>query len=223
MEEVLKVFSVYNGSGIDGKGLRCVVFLHGCNLRCPFCHNPECFTSDKFQSITVPELLTKIKRYSSYIKNGGVTVSGGEPFLQAEAVASLFISLKQNNIHTLVETNGTLFDKKLIDVCDSFIVDVKNYENIFPSTLEFIDYLKKTGKEFQLTNVLVPNLNDGEQHLLTLAKALKQNVKFLPFKKLCEEKYNNLNIPFAYSYLKEATKDDVLRAEKIFNAFLEKI
>ena len=84
-----RIDSIYNGSAVDGKGLRCVVFFTGCNMRCGFCHNPETWT-EKGMEISLSDLVAKIMRYKSYIKNGGVTLSGGEPFLQADFANNLF-------------------------------------------------------------------------------------------------------------------------------------
>ena len=100
-----RIDSIYNGSAVDGKGLRCVIFFTGCNMRCGFCHNPETWT-EKGNEITLSELVARIKRYKSYIKNGGVTLSGGEPFLQADFCKELIKALHQESISVIIETNG---------------------------------------------------------------------------------------------------------------------
>ena len=88
-----RIQSVYAGSGVDGKGLRVVVFFYGCNLRCPFCHNPETLYGDRFKVFSDEEVVAQIKKYKSYIKRGGVTLSGGEPFCQAEFAKSIIKKL----------------------------------------------------------------------------------------------------------------------------------
>ena len=109
--------SVYCGSGVDGKGLRCVVFFSGCNLRCPFCHNPETLYKQGIRT-GVGELLEKLKRYRAYFRRGGVTLSGGEPFLQKEFCLALLRALKAENIHVCAETNGHIADGDFIAACD---------------------------------------------------------------------------------------------------------
>ena len=120
-----RIDSVYNGSAVDGKGLRCVVFFTGCNMRCGFCHNPETWT-EKGNEIELTELVRKIKRYKNYIQNGGVTLSGGEPFLQAEFCTALVNALHVEGISSIVETNGLIADEDLINACDGIRLDLKN-------------------------------------------------------------------------------------------------
>ena len=113
--------SVYCGSGVDGQGLRCVVFFSGCNLRCPFCHNPE--TLFKAGETTEADaLLQKLKRYKPYFRRGGVTLSGGEPFLQADFFLELAGKLRAAGIRVCAETNGHICDERLIAACDQFCV-----------------------------------------------------------------------------------------------------
>ena len=213
--------SVYCGSGVDGKGLRCVVFFSGCNLRCPFCHNPETLYKQGIRT-GVGELLEKLKRYRAYFRRGGVTFSGGEPFLQKEFCLALLRALKAENIHVCAETNGHIADGDLIAACDEIICDVKNQETDDLSAYEeFFSVCREKGTPVRITNVLVPDKNDGEQKLRALASLLRkyfpaEKVKFLPFRKLCEEKYAELKRPFPYADIREAEETDICAAEKIF-------
>ncbi len=215
-----RIDSLYNGSAVDGKGLRCVVFFTGCNMRCGFCHNPETWT-EKGIEITLSELVSRIKRYKSYIKNGGVTLSGGEPFLQACFCKQLIAALHQENISVVIETNGLICDAELIAACDGIRLDIKNQEQeINPKVFEFLDICQEKDKFVTMTNVLVPTLNDAEERLQTL-KGIKdkysciKEVKFLAFRKLCESKYDRLNKPFPYEKYREGNKVDLLRAYAI--------
>lgn len=212
-----RIDSIYNGSAVDGKGLRCVVFFTGCNMRCGFCHNPETWT-EKGNEIELSQLVARIKRYKSYIKNGGVTLSGGEPFLQAEFCIALIKELHAEGISTIIETNGLINDEELIKLCDGIRLDVKNQEHSVDSRVtEFLNTCEKYGKSVTLTNVLVPTLNDGEDKLADI-KSLKEKfscikeVKFLAFRKLCESKYQRLNMPFPYEKYREGDSGDLQKA-----------
>lgn len=213
--------SVYCGSGVDGKGLRCVVFFSGCNLRCPFCHNPE--TLYKQGTATgIGELMARLLRYKPYFRRGGVTLSGGEPFLQKQFVLALAERLKNEGVHVCIETNGHICDGELIAAGD-LIVDIKNQQGGDLSAYEkFFAECRRLGMRAEVTNVLVPGVNDGEDALSVLGSLVKkyypeERIRFLPFRKLCAEKYENLGLPFAYANVREAEEEDVKRAEKLVN------
>ena len=211
------VDSVYCGSGVDGRGLRCVVFFSGCNLRCPFCHNPE--TLYKQGTATgIDELMARLLRYKPYFRRGGVTLSGGEPFLQKQFVLALAERLKDAGVHVCIETNGHICDEELIAAGD-LIVDIKNQQGDDLSVYEkFFAECVRLGASVEVTNVLVPGVNDGEESLRALGFLVKkyyphEKIRFLPFRKLCAEKYENLGLPFAYANVREADDEDIKRAE----------
>ena len=213
--------SVYCGSGVDGKGLRCVVFYSGCNLRCPFCHNPE--TLYKQGTLTdVGELIPRLLRYKPYFRRGGITLSGGEPFLQKEFTLAVCARLKAEGVHVCIETNGHICDDALLAAGD-LIVDVKNQQEKDLSVYErLIDACLRLGAKVEFTNVLVPGVNDGAEDLAALKRLVKRyapqtKVRFLPFRKLCEEKYAEIGLPFPYADRREGTDEDIQRAEKLVN------
>lgn len=213
--------SVYCGSGVDGKGLRCVVFYSGCNLRCPFCHNPE--TLYKQGTLTdVDELIPRLLRYKPYFRRGGITLSGGEPFLQKEFTLAVCARLKAEGVHVCIETNGYICDDALLAAGD-LIVDVKNQQEKDLSVYErLIDACLRLGTKVEFTNVLVPGVNDGAEDLAALKRLVKRyapqtKVRFLPFRKLCEEKYAEIGLPFPYADRREGTDEDIQRAEKLVN------
>lgn len=215
------VDSVYCGSGVDGRGLRCVVFFSGCNLRCPFCHNPE--TLYKQGTATgIDELMARLLRYKPYFRRGGVTLSGGEPFLQKQFVLALAERLKAEGVHVCIETNGHICDRELIAAGD-LIVDIKNQQSGDLSAYEnFFAECRRLGARVEVTNVLVPGVNDREEALRALGSLVRKyypngKIRFLPFRKLCAEKYENLGLPFAYANVREAEEEDVKRAEKLVN------
>ncbi len=218
-----RIDSIYNGSAVDGKGLRCVVFFTGCNMRCGFCHNPETWT-EKGREVTLEEVVAKIKRYKSYIKNGGVTLSGGEPFLQAEFCKELIKSLHLENIGVIIETNGLINDSELINLSDGVRLDIKNQERpIDKRVIEFLDTCQKLNKSVTMTNVLVPTLNDTDEKLDELKKlkntySFIKEIKFLAFRKLCESKYERLNMPFPYQKYEEGSRADLDRAYAHINS-----
>lgn len=215
--------SVYCGSGVDGKGLRCVVFFAGCNLRCPFCHNPE--TLFKQGTMTdVNTLVSRLERYKGYFRRGGVTLSGGEPFLQKRFALALVSALHAKGIRCCFETNGHIADAELIGAAEYLIVDVKNQESGDLSPYEkFFAECVRQGKEVRVTNVLVPGKSDCEEKVRALGSLVKKyfgegavpSIKFLPFRKLCEEKYAGLSVAFPYASFREAEQEDVEKAKNI--------
>ena len=215
--------SVYCGSGVDGRGLRCVVFFAGCNLRCPFCHNPE--TLFKQGTVTdADSLASRLERYKGYFRRGGVTLSGGEPFLQKRFALALVSALHSKGIRCCFETNGYIADAELIGAAEYLIVDVKNQETDDLAPYEkFFAECARQGKEVRVTNVLVPGKNDSAEKLQALAALVKkyfggelaERIRFLPFRKLCEEKYAGLAIPFPYAEIRECEQSDVDAAQNL--------
>lgn len=214
--------SVYGGSGVDGKGLRVVVFFSGCNLRCPFCHNPETLFGQGIRT-DVSALVQKILRYKPYLKRGGVTLSGGEPFLQKDFALAVIRALAEHGIPVCIETNGRIADAELIAAAEYIICDVKNQENADLTAYDaFLYVCDALGARVELTNVLVPSKNDSETALLRLRKLYRshrvsEGIRFLPFRKLCLEKYEKMKMQFPYSDVNEAEEEDILRAEKYFS------
>ena len=145
-------------------------------------------------------------------------MSGGEPFLQAEFCRLLVDNLHALSLEVIAETNGMVMDESLIKALDGVRLDIKNFAGETASDLSkkydtFIDFCDKNSTKVQLTNVLIPSINDGKETLLELKKWLRgREIELLPFRKLCLEKYERLKIPFPYAHLQEATKEDVKRA-----------
>jgi pyruvate formate lyase activating enzyme len=199
-----RISSIYNGTALDGPGIRCIVFMAGCNMRCPFCHNPETFDYANSEEFTAEELCRRILRYRNYIEKGGVTFSGGEPFLQAEFCIAASEILKKEGLNIAAETNCSIVDEEFISVLDLIIADIKNQSGfIDKKTIRFLDVCAALNKPVFMTNVLIKGVNDCENSIREL-KALKDSYKnigkfeFLPFKKLCEDKYKKLGIAFGY-------------------------
>ena len=197
---------------VDGPGIRVVVFLQGCNLRCLYCHNPETWSKENKTSMTVDELVNKVKRYKTYIKkNGGVTFSGGEPLLQSEYIYECALRLKEEGIHICIDTSGVGCNyDKLINLVDLFIIDVKaveekEYKYITGLNMDeynsFMDKIQGSSAKIWLRQVVVPGINDDEKHMLDLANyanSLKnvEQVELLPYHTYGENKYISLNLKY---------------------------
>lgn len=214
-----KIDSFYHGSALDGDGLRSVIFFSGCNLRCGFCHNPETLVSSGSE-YSVDQVLQKITRYEKYISSGGgVTLSGGEPFLQAQFCISLCRELKNKGINVVAETNGLIVNEELLRLLDGVRLDVKNQngesgEDLILRYAPFLKVCQKLGTPVLLTNVLAPTVNDEKENadalnLLKSAFSFCDGIKLLPFHSMCKSKYERLKIDFPYAQICDATAQNV--------------
>lgn len=225
-----RIDSFYHGSAVDGEGLRSVLFFSGCNLRCPFCHNPETLYGNG-KEISLSDAVNTVKRFLPYLKGGGgITLSGGEPFLQSDFCRAFSDEVHALNLTVIAETNGTIADAELIRRLDGVRLDIKNQNGENGETLlnkysPFLYLCRDLKKDVLLTNVLVPSINDGKGSVSALA-AIKntfpftRGVEFLPFRKLCVKKYEELNIPFPFNDIPEATASDCAKALKLFRSFI---
>lgn len=228
-----KINSFQSMGTVDGPGVRFVVFVQGCNLRCGYCHNPDTKNSDEGKEYTPKEILEKVLKYKNYFgESGGITVSGGEPLLQAEFVYELFVLCKKEGIHTTLDTSGTVLNgavKKLLEVTDLVLLDIKMTDEVsyqkyigtsLKKVLEFLDYLESNGIDTWIRQVIVPSVNNTEQNIKKLNEFILQKncvkkVELLPFKKLCKEKYQRLSIPFEFDIYPEADKNEVLKLQNM--------
>ena len=216
---------------VDGPGVRCVIFTSGCPLRCTYCHNPETWRIDGGEAVDSQEIAEKISRLYPYIKNGGVTFSGGEPCVQAEFVCDVISQIMQTKLHIALDTSGSVLNKsveKLISMCDLIMLDIKFTSDeeygkytggSLSGTLEFLDKCRELNKEVWVRHVVVPGLNDSEEDIIKLKKIIEpygniSRVELLPFKKLCIEKYEDMKIPFPLSSVPECDKETINRLYK---------
>ena len=218
---------------VDGPGVRAVVFMQGCPLRCSCCHNPETWDINGGSLINSEELFHKILRCKSYFgSKGGVTFSGGEPLLQSEFLASFLPALKEEDIHVAIDTSGCILNdkaKEVIALSDLILLDYKytdpkaykEYTGMDLSKAdEFLSYLNSVNKPTWLRQVIIPTINDSKESVSTLYSlkekyACIEKIELLPFRKLCIEKYHALNIDFPFKDIREATKDDIESLKKI--------
>ena len=172
---------------VDGPGIRFVVFLSGCKLRCSFCHNPETWTNKDSIEITSEDLIKKILKYRHYYINGGVTFSGGEPLLQDEFLIDILKKCKMVNIHTAIDTSGVGNGnyEQILKYTDLVILDIKaidkeNYQKITGNDMtefnKFLDTCIKFNKKLWIRQVIIPGINDTEEYILKLKEYIK-NIK----------------------------------------------
>ncbi len=229
------VHSLQSLGTVDGPGVRAVVFTSGCPLRCIYCHNPDTWECSESQCCDSDELAEKIIRLYPYIKNGGVTYSGGEPCLQAEFLIELSKKLKEKGLHIALDTSGAVLNdsvERLIDLVDLVLLDIKmtsekDYRKYIKgslhNTMRFLDKLESVGKPTIIRHVMVDGINDSFDDidklkvLLNGYKCIKE-IELLPFKKLCSEKYKQIGIPFEL----EDTPQMSLETIKRFREYLER-
>ncbi len=239
MEKITgKIHSFETLGAVDGPGLRFILFMQGCSLKCKYCHNRDTWDCKGGTEYSVDEIYEKIIKYKNYfmVSNGGVTVSGGEPLLQADFVIALFKKLKQAGISTAIDTSGMLNItdkiKELIDLTDLFLVDIKCINDEIckdlvghsnKNELEFIRYLNSIGKEIWIRQVIVPGITDKEEDLYKLRDFINSiehitKVDLLPYHDLGKYKWLELNEDYPLENIPTATNDDIKRVKKILES-----
>ncbi len=196
---------------VDGPGVRSVVFLQGCPLRCQYCHNPDTWSPKGGQATESGSLIQRLLRFRSYFaRGGGVTFSGGEPLLQPDFLLDCLKQLKQNGVHTCIDTAGAgLGDyEEILKYTDLVLYDVKHYDPAgyrqvtggdMTATQHFIEAVRKAGVPIWVRHVVVPGLTDSEEHIAGLRDYIAtlpnvQKVELLPYHKLGTTKYPPLGL-----------------------------
>ena len=229
-----KIHSIESFGAVDGPGIRFVLFLQGCNLECKYCHNRDTWdiNSGKYESLD--NIFNKIIRYKNYIcPNGGVTVTGGEPLLQVKFLIELFKKLKEENIHTCIDTSGmvAITDdiKELLKYTDLVLLDIKHIDDkkckelVGRSNkleLEFAKYLSDNNIKMWIRQVIVPGLTDNKEDLLKLKDfigSLKtvEKVELLPYHNIGEFKWKKLGLDYPLEGIRQANDEDIKRAKEI--------
>lgn len=229
-----KIHSYQTLGAVDGPGIRFVLFMQGCPLRCGYCHNPDTWDSNQPNLKQTPEqVLDKVMRYRSYFgEQGGITVSGGEPLLQAKFVKELFTLCKEQKIHSCLDTSGYQLDqngKELLAVTNLVLLDVKmtSEEDYVKYTkaslrqvLHFLDYLEEQHISTWIRHVVVPGINDTQEDREKFEQLLEpytviEKVEYLPFHKMCVQKYEKLGIPFPFEKYQEMKEQWIYPMNKI--------
>ena len=228
MEKSLgKINSIQTLGTVDGPGVRFVVFMQGCNLRCGCCHNPDTWEMSGGKQYSAEELAQKAERYKEYFgTEGGITVSGGEPLLQADFVAELFSECHKRGINTCLDTSGSILNdsvKNMLNHTDRVLLDIKyttdeDYKNYVGCSIdrpiEFLEYLNSQKIPVTLRQVIIPTLNDNKENILRLNEIIKkydciEKTELLPFKKLCSMKYDKMGIEFPFRDIPEPKRDEI--------------
>lgn len=224
---------------VDGPGVRFVIFLQGCPMRCRFCHNPDTWEYGIGEQMSADDLLQKAMRYRSYWKeNGGITATGGEPMVQMDFLIELFTLAKAEGIHTTLDTSGVLFSRnpavfekiqKLLSVTDLILLDIKHIDDAShrsltthsnEAILDFARYLSEIGKPVWIRHVLVPGINDSDEQLIRLSEFVSSlsNVKrfeVLPYHTLGVPKWEKLGISYSLEDVVPPSEDLVAHANTL--------
>ena len=229
------IHSIETCGAVDGPGLRFVLFMQGCPMRCTYCHNPDTWSTSINKEMTVAEVIKEYEGVKEFCK-GGVTVTGGEPLLQARFVLELFKELKSRNVHTALDTSGIVFNnqkeiEELLNYTDLVLLDLKcidekehiNLTGCYNrNILNFAKYLSKRDIPTWIRHVLVPNVTEKVESLEKLGKFISKlrNVKkieILPYHSMAKSKYKELNIEYKLEGTREADNSDVLFAKDIIS------
>ncbi len=241
MENKGFVHSIETFGLVDGPGVRFIIFLSGCAMRCNFCHNPDTWNMSSGTLMSVDELIKKALRYKSYWgKDGGITVSGGEPLLQIDFLIELFREAKEKGIHTTLDTSGNPFKRdevfiqkfdELLKYTDLILLDIKHIENgehlkitkqSNENILDMAKYLSEVKKPVWIRHVLVPEYSDNDVYLKKLYEFIKslenvEKVEVLPYHNLGMAKYEKLGIDYELKEIKPPTEERIANANAILH------
>ena len=229
-----RIHSFESCGTVDGPGVRFVIFMQGCHLQCKYCHNRDTWDRCGGTVYTVDEVMAIIERYENYfLPSGGITISGGEPLLQPGFVLAILQKCKEKHYHVAVDTSGiiALTDtiKKIIDVTDLFLLDIKSIDNETCKWLSgvsnekeiaFAHYLDTHGKAMWIRQVLVPDITDKKEHLLALRNFINslshvEKVEVLPYHDFGKYKWQQLGAKYPLEETPLPSAEDILRAKKI--------
>lgn len=228
------IHSLESFGTVDGPGIRFVVFLQGCPLRCLYCHNPDSWEKGSGSYRMTPvELLEEVVRYKSFLAKGGVTLSGGEPLMQAAFVREFFQLCRRQGIHTALDTSGALFTQPVrdaLDATDLVMLDIKSIDALqhkeltgatITNTLRCLDYLEEKQIPTWIRHVLVPGWTDDDVLLERLAEFLKpyrciEKVELLPYHTMGRNKYEQMGLDYALKDKEPLSPERLARAKEIF-------
>lgn len=233
------VHSTESFGSVDGPGLRYVVFTQGCPMRCKYCHNPDTWEVNKGSQMSVEEILTAYDKNRPFYKNGGITVTGGEPLLQIDFVTELFEAAKAENIHTCLDTSGITFNSendelikkfdRLMQSTDLVMLDIKHIDpnehleltkQSNAQILKFAEYLEANDVPLWIRHVVVPTITDNEKYLFDLGYFIGglKNLKaldVLPYHTMGKSKYEQLGMDYPLKDLPELSQEDAIKAKKV--------
>ena len=233
MEEILgNIHSIESCGTVDGPGIRFVIFMQGCPMRCLYCHNPDTWGVNENQKMSVNQILSQYDGVKEFCK-GGITVTGGEPLLQINFVTELFKEAKKRNIHTALDTSGITFNSenvgnfdKLLKQTDLVLLDIKHINDeehkkltghSNKNILAFAKYLSDKNIPMWIRHVVVPEITFKKEYLIELGKFIKtlKTVKaldVLPYHNMAIPKYESLNIDYPLKNIEPLSKEDAIIA-----------
>ncbi len=236
----INVHSFFAGGTVDGPGIRFVIFLKGCPLRCKYCHNPDTWSFDGATSYELDDIVNKALKYKNYFgTKGGITITGGEPLCQIDSLIELFKKFKENGINTCLDTSGIIFDKnnesllnkfnELIKYVDLVLLDIKHIDNLEhiklttksnENVLDFARYLSNNNIHMWIRHVLVVGITLNDNYLIKLKDFIDtlnnvDKIEVLPYHTLGVSKYENLGIEYPLKDLRCPTKEEVIHAKEL--------
>jgi pyruvate formate lyase activating enzyme len=228
-----RVHSFQSMGTVDGPGVRFVVFLQGCNLRCKCCHNPDTWSFSAGKEYSPEEIVKRAARYREYFGSaGGITLSGGEPLCQTDFAYEIFRLSHEMGINTCLDTSGSIMNesvRRLLSETDRVLLDVKytnekDYrENAgcgYAPVLDFLSYLDEKNIPTTLRQVIIPSLNDDDANILELKRIAEtypcvDKTELLPFRKICMTKYETMGIDFPLAHVPEPREEKMEALRKI--------
>ena len=239
-----QIHSIESFGTVDGPGVRFVVFLEGCPMRCLYCHNPDTWVPGAGDTYTASALIERMLRNRSFYHTGGITATGGEPLMQLDFLTELFERAKKEGIHTCLDTSGATFHEdeaylarldRLLAVTDLVMLDIKHMDEDAhrkltghgnKHILAFAEYLCRKKVKMRVRHVIVPGYTDGKEELAALGRFLKdfdnlEKVEALPYHTLGKAKYENLGIPYPLGDTPQLTAKDAAAALAVIKEHMQ--
>ena len=237
-----KIHSLQSFGTVDGPGVRYVVFLQGCPMRCLYCHNPDTWPIGTGEEMEASYIIEQYKRNEGFYKDGGLTVTGGEPLVQIDFLLELFELCKQNNINTCIDTSGITYKPtnteynakldKLLAMTDLVMLDIKHIDPVKhkeltsqpnDGILAFAELLSEKNIPIWIRHVLVPGISDNDEYLHRAREFIDtlhnvQKVEVLPYHSLATAKYQQMGIDYALKDVKSPSPERVANARAILGA-----
>lgn len=220
---------------VDGPGIRYVIFMQGCPMRCAYCHNPDTWEFTKNNAVTPQEILKDFNKNRAFYSNGGITVTGGEPLMQIEFITELFKLCKNENIHTCIDTSGITFNPdntlqfdNLMKFTDLIMLDIKHIDpkkhlNLTgkdnKNILSFAKYISENNINLWIRYVVVPGITDNPEDLINLGRFIGKlrtlkALDVIPYHTLGISKYEKMGIDYPLQDIQKCSVEECIKAKK---------